>query len=697
MLGDTAVAVHPDDPRYRHLIGKSIRLPLTQRTIPVVGDAILVDLEFGTGAVKITPAHDFNDYEAGERHHLPRLPIFNHQALLDPELMKIAGVDADVLSAVASLPVFKARPKIEQALKDRALLSKVEDHRMALGKCYRCKTVVEPYLSPQWFVEIKPLAEPAIRAVEEGRIRIIPEGWINNYLGWMRDIKDWCISRQIWWGHQIPAWYCERCNEPFIHRQTSTNQAGDVVTRVTLLQGAKPVVARSTPAKCPQCGGDQWLRDPDVLDTWFSSGLWPFSTLGWPEQTPELKTYYPTATLVTGLDILFFWVARMIMLGLRFMNDVPFRDVYIHALVRDAEGQKMSKSKGNVIDPLHVMDQFGTDALRFTLASMASPGRDLKLAEERIEGYRNFANKIWNAARFGLMYLDGARTAVRPSERPFPDRWILSRLNHTIQTVTSELEAYRFDRAASALYQFIWHEFCDWYVELIKPVLQNPSHADGPVTRQTLVETLEVTMRLLHPFMPFITEEIWQTIPHEGESIVIRPYPASEQTWDDPETEEQFLLLEQTVGLVRTGRVLLNYPPGQPIEFSLTHDDPAKLRQLEHLQLHVSHLSRGTADMLSNGVSPVTRRLRLVAGGLSIALVIAGDVDLKKALDRIVKQREQQEKELTRLDGKLNNHEFRGKAPADVLAEHESRLRSLQNDQALLGSSEQQLRALLAP
>jgi valyl-tRNA synthetase len=319
------------------------------------------------------------------------------------------------------------------------------------------------------------------------------------------------------------------------------------------------------------------------------------------------------------------------------------------------------------------------------------------LAEERIEGYRNFANKIWNAARFGLMYLDGARTAVRPSERPFPDRWILSRLNHTIQTVTSELEAYRFDRAASALYQFIWHEFCDWYVELIKPVLQNPSHADGPVTRQTLVETLEVTMRLLHPFMPFITEEIWQTIPHEGESIVIRPYPASEQTWDDPETEEQFLLLEQTVGLVRTGRVLLNYPPGQPIEFSLTHDDPAKLRQLEHLRLHVSHLSRGTADMLSNGVSPVTRRLRLVAGGLSIALVIAGDVDLKKALDRIVKQREQQEKELTRLDGKLNNHEFRGKAPADVLAEHESRLRSLQNDQALLGSSEQQLRALLAP
>ncbi|HET9846099.1 MAG TPA: valine--tRNA ligase [Nitrospira sp.] len=697
MLGDTAVAVHPDDSRYRHLIGKSIRLPLTQRTIPIVGDAILVDLEFGTGAVKITPAHDFNDYEAGERHHLPRLPIFNHQALLDPALMKTAGVEADVISAVAALPVSKARAKIEQALKDRALLSKVEDHRMALGKCYRCKTIVEPYLSPQWFVEIKPLAEPAIRAVEEGRIRIIPEGWVNNYLGWMRDIKDWCISRQIWWGHQIPAWYCEHCNERFIHRQTSTNQAGDVVARVTLLQGAKPVVARSAPAKCPQCGGEQWLRDPDVLDTWFSSGLWPFSTLGWPEQTPELKTYYPTSTLVTGLDILFFWVARMIMLGLRFMHDVPFRDVYIHALVRDAEGQKMSKSKGNVIDPLHVMDQFGTDALRFTLASMASPGRDLKLAEERIEGYRNFANKIWNAARFGLMYLDGARTAAGPSERPFADRWILSRLNHTIRTVTSELDAYRFDRAASALYHFIWHEFCDWYVELIKPVLQNPTHPDGPVTRQTLVETLEAAMRLLHPFMPFITEEIWQTIPHEGESIVIRPYPAWDPTWDNPEAEKQFLLLEQTVSLVRTGRVLLNYPPGQPIEFSMTHDDPATLRQLERLQPHVAHLSRGTADMLSKTVSPVGQRLRLVTGELSIALVVSGDVDLKKALDRILKQREQQEKDMTRLQGKLNNQEFRAKAPTDVLAEHEGRLTSLQNEQALLASSERQLRALLGP
>jgi valyl-tRNA synthetase len=692
MLGDTAVAVHPDDPRHRHLIGKKIRLPLTRREIPIVGDALLVDLEFGTGAVKITPAHDFNDYEAGERHQLPRLPIFDHRALLDPAALTSAGVEDGILAAVARLPVSKARPKIEQSLKDRGLLVKVEDHKMAIGKCYRCKTVVEPYLSPQWFVDIKPLAEPAIRAVEDGRIRIIPEGWTNNYLGWMRDIKDWCISRQIWWGHQIPAWYCERCNEPFIHRQT--NEAG-AVTRITLLQGARPVVARSAPTVCPQCSGQAWLRDPDVLDTWFSSGLWPFSTLGWPAQTPELKTYYPTSTLVTGLDILFFWVARMIMLGLKFMPDVPFREVYIHALVRDAEGQKMSKSKGNVIDPLHVMEQFGTDALRFTLASMASPGRDLKLAEERIEGYRNFANKIWNAARFSHMNLEGPRTPRPLAERSFPDRWIVSRLNSAITTVTSELEAYRFDRAASALYHFIWHEYCDWYLELIKPALQNPAHPDGPATRQTLVETLETIMRLLHPFMPFITEEIWQTLPHEGESIVIQRYPEPDQTWNAPDVEERFVLLELAVSLVRAGRVLLNYPPGQQIEFGVAHDDPERLRHLEELEPHLAHLSRGVPGIGVQSAWPPGQRLRLVAEGLTIGLIVSGEVDLKKALDRLVKQREEQDKDIARLTGKLDNKEFVAKAPAEVLTEHRARLSSLQHDQAMLASSEHQLRALL--
>src|SRR5215831_1076432 len=694
MLGDTAVAVHPDDPRYRHLIGRKIHLPLTRRDIPIVGDPILVDLEFGTGAVKITPAHDFNDFEAGERHLLPRFSILDHQALLDPASMEAAAVDTAIVEAVAKLPVSKARVKIEQALKDRGLLVKVEDHKMSLGKCYRCKTVVEPYLSPQWFVKIKPLAEPAIQVVEDGRIRIIPESWTNNYLGWMRDIKDWCISRQIWWGHQIPAWYCERCNEQFIHKQTMTNQAGATVTRTTLLQGAKPIVARTAPARCPTCGGDALIRDPDVLDTWFSSGLWPFSTLGWPEQTAELKTYYPTSTLVTGLDILFFWVARMIMLGLKFIGEVPFRDVYIHALVRDAEGQKMSKSKGNVIDPLHVMEEFGTDALRFTLASMASPGRDLKLAEERIEGYRNFANKIWNAARFSLMYLDGSRAPLPPAERTFPDRWILARLHRTITSVTTELEAYRFDHAANALYHFIWHEYCDWYLELIKPVLQDAAQPDGPSTRHTLVETLEITLRLLHPFMPFLTEEIWQQLPHVGESIVLQSYPVGDEAWKSSEVEKEFELLELTITLVRTARALLNYTPGKQIQFNVSR--PTDIVQQVWLTRNRTYLTQLACGLWDPGEQwPTTQQLRLVSEGLTVEVAVAGDVDVKKALDRIIKQKSEQAKELERLDSKLRNSDFVAKAPPEVIADHKERVRKLQHDQAMLASSEQQLRTML--
>ncbi len=686
LLGDTAVAVHPDDERLKHLIGKQVRLPLTNRTIPIVGDALLVDREFGTGAVKITPAHDFNDYEAGERHALPRLAILDHHALLDAAGMHPAGVDPAVIDQLQGLPVSKARPKVEALLKERGHLIKVEDHKMAVGKCYRCKTVVEPYLSPQWFVKIKPLAEPAITAVEEGRIRIIPEGWTNNYLGWMRDIKDWCISRQIWWGHQIPAWYCLSCNVKQVVRTES---------RTAVLSGASPIVSRTAPATCPSCGGTDLYRDPDVLDTWFSSALWPFSTLGWPDHTQELKTYYPTSTLVTGLDILFFWVARMIMMGLKFMGEVPFKDVYIHALVRDAEGKKMSKSKGNVIDPLHVMNEFGTDALRFTLASMASPGRDVKLAEERIEGYRNFANKIWNVARFALMYLDGPRVALPPAQRTFPDRWILSRLAHTIRVVTTELESYRFDRAATALYQFFWHEYCDWYVELIKPVLQSPEHPDGAGTRHTLVETLETTMRLLHPFMPFLTEEIWQTLPHQGESIVVQTYPVVDQAWVSPETEQNFSLLDHTVGLARTARVLLNYPPGQQITFHAGHDDPGKQHQLSQLQPHITHLSRGRVDIGRPHDWPTTRLLRLIAEGLSVGIPVAEDVDLQKAIERLDKQIVETDKELQRIDGKLNNAEFTSKAPPDVIAEHQDRLQTLSRDRALLADSQQQLRTML--
>ena len=695
MLGDTAVAVHPEDPRYNGLIGKRVRLPLTSRTIPIVGDAILVDREFGTGAVKITPAHDFNDFEAGERHNLQRLQIFDHHALIDASKLNDASVDREIIEALSRLTVTKARPKVEAFLRERGALLKVEDHKMALGKCYRCKTVVEPYLSPQWFVKIQPLADPAIKAVEEGRIRIIPEGWTNNYLGWMRDIKDWCISRQIWWGHRIPAWYCESCNAGRFKRFIETGESEAASTRLVVDPDAKPIVAKSAPTRCPDCGGQSFLQDEDVLDTWFSSGLWPFSTLGWPEQTPELKTYYPTSVLVTGLDILFFWVARMIMMGLKFMDDVPFRDIYIHALVRDAEGQKMSKSKGNVIDPLHVMEQFGTDALRFTLASMASPGRDIKLAEERIEGYRNFANKIWNAARFAHMYLADKMDSQPSTDRSFPGLWIRSRLNAAIQIVTMELEAYRFDRATSALYQFFWHEYCDWYLELIKPVLQDPLHPQGPATRRTLQDTLEVFLRLLHPFMPFISEEIWQTLSHEGETIVTQSYPVPRTHWHDSPAEETFHIFEQSISLIRTTRVLLNYPPGKEVRVFVAHEEPVANAALGTLEQDLSHLGRGRISPIPLSQWPTSNVFRLVSGGVTVGVAVDGDVDLKKALDRLVKQTEETDKESQRLDGKLNNADFVSKAPPEVITDHQDRLRALSRDRAMLTSSEQQLRAML--
>jgi valyl-tRNA synthetase len=686
LLGDTAVAVHPEDSRYNHLIGRHVALPLTDRTIPIVGDAILVNREFGTGAVKITPAHDFNDFEAGERHGLPRLPLLDPLGRMGPAKLRAAGVDPAVIEDIELLPAGKARPKIEQWLKQRGALAKVENHGMALGKCYRCKTVVEPYLSPQWFVKIQPLAVPAIEAVEDGRIRVLPESWVNNYLGWMRDIKDWCISRQIWWGHQIPAWYCRACNRDAILETVS----------LTILPQAVPMVSRTAPDRCARCGGADLVQDPDVLDTWFSSALWPFSTLGWPERTPEVATFYPTSTLVTGLDILFFWVARMIMMGLKLTGTVPFRDVYIHALVRDAEGQKMSKSKGNVIDPLSVMETFGTDALRFTLASMASPGRDIRLAEERIEGYRNFANKLWNAARFILMNLDGPREAAAPSARSLPDRWILSRLNQAIRAVTAALEEYRFDQAASALYRFIWHEYCDWYLELIKPALQARESEEASRTRQTLMDSFETVQRLVHPFMPFITEEIWQALPHEGESVMIRPFPAPVPEWDAKDVEERFGLLEEFVTTARTGRALLNYPPGKKLGLYGASDDEACGADLGRLHAHLEHLCRGTVELLPVSQWPQARVLRLVDGGLTVGVMVEGDVDLQKALDRIKKDRAEGAKEAARLEGKLANADFTAKAPPEVVAEHRDRLRTLRREEALLLSSEEQLRAMIA-
>lgn len=700
MLGDTGVAVHPEDSRYKHLIGHHVRLPLTSRAIPVIGDSILVDREFGTGAVKITPAHDFNDFEAGDRHGLPRIPILDQYGRLDPSLLDEAQTEKTLRDAIVQKSVQAARPLVIEALKKQGLVLNVEDHKMALGKCYRCKTIVEPYLSPQWFVKIQPLAEPAIKAVESGDIRIIPEGWTNNYMGWMRQIKDWCISRQIWWGHRIPAWYCVTCNKDALVKSDSgavaSSQDESILdaqsTNYFMTSQAIPVVSRLKPETCATCGGKDFLQDPDVLDTWFSSALWPFSTLGWPDTTEDLKTFYPTSTLVTGLDILFFWVARMIMMGLKFTGQPPFNDVYIHALVRDAEGQKMSKSKGNVIDPLTKMSQFGTDALRFTLASMASPGRDIKLAEERIEGYRNFTNKIWNAGRFILLNADGPQEACPVGSRSFVDQWILSRLNRMIQSTNEALEEYRFDHAAHAIYHFLWHEYCDWYLELIKPVLQSEDSPHAASTRHTLLETFETLQRILHPFMPFITEEIWQTLPHQGPSLVIQPYPKADLSLIAPEIEEEFELMEQFVTTARTARALVEYSPSKLVTLYGTSKIAKHCDMLRKLHPHLERLARGQVSLTDQDVWTSPNILRLVHGGTTVGIEIEGEVDLKKSIDRIRKQIQAKDKEASRLKTRLASPDFANKAIADVIQESTARLQSLTQELELLASSEQQLK-----
>jgi valyl-tRNA synthetase len=701
LLGDTAVAVHPEDPRYKHYIGREVRVPLTTRIIPIVADPILVDQEFGTGAVKITPAHDFNDFEAGERHGLPRLALLDFQARMSPSGLQEAQVDPTLRGALNLQSVQEARSIVIEALEKHQLLLKIEDHAMAIGKCYRCKAVVEPYLSPQWFVNIQPLATPAIQAVETGQIRIIPEGWKNNYLGWMRQIKDWCISRQIWWGHQIPAWYCQTCNKDRLLNASHAGErpdekdipSGQLTMSCFITSNAQPIVSRTPPQSCPTCGGTNLFQDPDVLDTWFSSALWPFSTLGWPEKTEDFNTFYPTATLVTGQDILFFWVARMIMMGLKFTGEVPFRDVYIHALVRDAEGQKMSKSKGNVIDPLTKMRQYGTDALRFTLASMASPGRDIKLAEERIEGYRNFATKIWNAARFIQLYAHGPQTSVAPESRPFPDRWILSRLNQTIREVTKAFEDYRFDQAASYLYQFIWHEYCDWFIELAKPCLQQESHPDAPATRHTLLESFEIIQRLLHPVMPFITEEIWQSFPHEGQSIMTQPFPTEKAEWANAEAEQAFSLLQSLINTVRTARALLNISSAQtPWVYGRSIRDK-DIAPLTALKPYIESLLCSSLE--TSNLNTPHRTLELPCSHFyTIGIEVPIEIDLKQVIKKVQKQIGEKEKEVQRLEGRLASPEFREKAEPSVIQESEDRRAKIQDELDLLKITEQQLTSM---
>ena len=664
MLGDTAVAVHPDDPRYQQYIGKQIRLPITDRVVPLIADAF-VDQTFGTGALKITPGHDFNDFDIGARHDLDKISIFDADAKIDAAGFAARGERGDWLARYHGKDRFAARKQMVEELKDKGFLEKVEAHKLSVGRCYRCQTVIEPYLTPQWFVDIKPLAEPAMRAVRDGKIRIIPEGWSNSYFAWMENIKDWCISRQIWWGHQIPAWYCRSCDAANI---VQANQ-GEYI----LAKDAQPIVARQTPSACPRCGGQELVQDPDVLDTWFSSGLWPFSTLGWPEQTEDLKSFYPTSTLVTGFDILFFWVARMIMMGLKFMDEVPFRDVYIHALVRDEQGQKMSKSKGNVIDPLDIMSAYGTDAFRFTLAAMAAMGRDIKLAEDRIGGYQNFVNKLWNATRFVLMHLgegggsaDGKASVLAGGDLNFTERWIRSRLAWTIGEARAAIEAYRFNDFANLLYQFTWHEFCDWYIEMSKLSLNGTLGEDPQKSRRLLVEVLEQILLLLHPIMPFVTEEIWQVLGDNRNSIMRQSYPRGDAGWIDATVESRMDFLMNAIRAMRNLRTEMNCPPGKEITV-IFHGPDEDLVFLRAQEPYLRSLARvGSAQYLTFGERPKGSATAVV-GSTEIYLPLGDLVNLDEERARLAKEVGKIEDEMARVQKKLANPDFVSKAKQEII------------------------------
>jgi len=630
MLGDTAVAVHPEDERYRAFRGKKARLPLIGRELPVIADGY-VDREFGTGVLKVTPAHDANDYEIGQKHGLATVRVIDDRGIMSPEAGSYAGLDR-----------FACRDKVIEDLRAQGYLVKVEDYHVRLGHCYRCKTVIEPTLSEQWFVAVKPLAASAIAAVREGRTSIIPASWEKNYFDWLENIEDWCISRQIWWGHRIPAWYCQECGEV--------------------------LVALTDPSQCSRCQGARLVQDEDVLDTWFSSALWPFSTMGWPEKTQELERFYPTSVLVTAFDILFFWVARMMMMGLHFMVDVPFRDVYIHALVRDAEGQKMSKSRGNVIDPLLIMDRYGTDAFRFTLAAFAAQGRDIRLAEERIEGYRHFVNKLWNASRFTLMNLKSS-SLDQPLRRPveLPDRWILSALQGVIRQVSDALDSYRFNDYANTLYQFIWHEFCDWYLEISKPALYGEDRERRAVTELILAHSLSAILLLLHPIMPFITEEIWQHLAVNMGSIMTAPFPRADSTLADPQAEEEMAMIIDVTTAIRNIRGEMNISPAAQMEAVIYGPE----RLLKLLETH-THYVEDLAKLSQLTLRQEGERPRMAASAvvreLEIFLPLEAVLDFQEERRRLEKEIGKLEPELARAKKKLANEDFLGRAPAEVVA-----------------------------
>ena len=633
MLGDTAVAVNPKDDRYLILIGEKVILPILYREIPIIGDEH-VDMEFGSGALKVTPAHDLNDFEIALAHGLEMVKVIDEDGKMGKEAGPYQGMDR-----------FECRKKIVRDFERDGTLLKMEDYRHNVGHCYRCKTIIEPTLSKQWFVRTKPLAEAAIQAVTDRRTKIIPSVWEKTYFEWMNNIRDWCISRQIWWGHRIPAWYCEKCDEI--------------------------IVSKEEPHSCSRCGGREFRQETDVLDTWFSSALWPFSTLGWPKETEELRVFYPTSVLITGFDILFFWVARMMMMGLKFMGDVPFRHVYIHALVRDIQGRKMSKSRGNVIDPLLVMKEYGTDAFRFTLAAFAAQGRDICLSEERIEGYRHFANKIWNASRFSLTNLAdfrGIAHEVDFHEMSLANRWILSRFNETVREVTEALEEYRFNEGAQAIYHFIWHEFCDWFLELIKPVLYGKDdQQERTVTQYVLMRVLDGALRLLHPFMPFITEEIWQRLPQEGKSIMIADFPRYDGGLRDEEAIGDMDLVMRTIGGIRNIRGEMDIAPNKRLDVLLLAEEDGIRERLEQCRKYVIHLARvDRLSFITSGQKP-RDAARAVLRDMEILVPMGKGLDLEGEVRRLKKEIHKVEKDLEIADRKLSNDEFISKAPEEVV------------------------------
>ncbi len=651
MLGDTAVAVHPDDDRYKNLVGKTVILPIVNREIPIIADSF-VDKEFGTGAVKVTPAHDPNDFQCAERNNLQIITVIDKHGKMTEKTGEFAGLDR-----------FQARKAVVSKMEELGLLEKIENHKHAVGECDRCSTIIEPAISTQWFVKIKPLAEPALKAVENGDIKFVPEKWVKTYYEWMRNIHDWCISRQLWWGHRIPAWHCKNCSHT--------------------------TVSENTPTKCEKCKSTNIHQETDVLDTWFSSGLWPFSTLGWPDKTEDLETFYPTSVLLTGFDILFFWVARMIMMGLKFMDDVPFKTVYFNALVRDAHGQKMSKSKGNVINPLEVMEKHGTDALRFTLSIMAVPGTDISLSEKRLEGYRAFCNKIWNATRFVLMNIDEnfQTQEINYDNLKLADKWILSKLANLIEKVDADIEKFRFHEAANNLYHFLWSDFCDWYIEASKPRLM----AGDEQVKTLLVTVLMRVLKLLHPFMPYITEELYQKLPGKKESIAVEEFPVSRQDWIDEESEKQFELVAETVSKFRNLRAEKNIAPSKKVEAEVIALSDETKSLIEKEKELISYLASLSELNIVDSFDENKMYVKGAVSGLELGISLENLLDKDAEKSRISKEMKKLEVEMKKLEGKLNNQNFLSRAPKEVVEKNIEKFNKLKEKYEILDQNLKQL------